>query len=217
MKASKPRSNKTGEIGVFANKLRCKNCGGSMRSWINKHQKYYRCSTTQFARNRCSQGAYISHSVLERTVLDRIQKLFNRFVDDKEVSKRINISNGLQSTRKHLCDCVKRSEKELADYQHKFKQLYMDRLDEVVSVEEYKIIYSELNANKQRLSDLVLFYNKEISEIDKKLSEEIKVDTLIENFKNIKKIDRIIVNTLIDYIEVGGTKNDRILVIHWNF
>lgn len=217
LKASKPRSNKTGEIGVFANKLRCKNCGGSMRSWINKHKKYYRCSTNQFARNHCPQGVYISHSVLEREVLDRIQMLFKRFVDDKEAARRINSSNGLQSTRRRLCDCVKKAEKELADYQQKFKQLYMDKLDGVISAEEYKILYSELNKDNQKLSDLISSYNKEIFEIDKKLGDETRVENLIEQFKNIKNLDRFTIDALIDYIEIGGTKEDRKIVIYWNF
>ena len=35
-------------------------------------------------------------------------------------------------------------------------------------------------------------------------------------FKDIKELDSLTVNTLIDYIEVGGSKNRRIINIHWN-
>ncbi len=217
LKASKPRSNKTGEIGVFANKLRCKNCGGSMRSWINKHQKYYRCSTNQFARNRCSQGVYISHSVLERIVLERIRSLFEKFVDEKEASKNIKVSNGLQNTRKHLYGCLEKAERELASYQSKFKSLYLDKLDGVISSEDYKLFFSEFNKDKEKFENLISSYQKDICEIDRKLNDETRADTLIRELKNISKLDRTTVDKLIDFIEIGGTKNDRKIVIHWNF
>ena len=217
LKESKPRSNKTGEIGIFANKLRCKNCGGSMRSWVNKHQKYYRCSTNQFARNHCSKGAYISHSVLQRTVLERVHRLFEKFVNEKEASKNIQISNGLQSTRKHLCDCLEKAERELTSYQIKFKQLYIDKLDGVISAEDYKLFFSEFGKDKEKLKNLISSYKKDICEIDKKLCNETRADTLIWDFKNIDKLDRALVDKLIDFIEIGGTKQDRKIVIHWNF
>lgn len=217
LKASKPRSNKTGEIGVFANKLRCKNCGGSMRSWINKHQKYYRCSTNQFAGNHCPQGAYISHSVLERIVLERIQASFKKFVNEKEASKNIKISGGLQSTRKHLCDCLEKTQRELTTYESKFKQLYIDKLDGVITAEDFKLFFSEFNKDKEKLENLISSYKKDICEIDKNLGDETRVDALIWGLKNINKLDRATVDALIDYIEIGGTKQNRIIVIHWNF
>ena len=39
---------------------------------------------------------------------------------------------------------------------------------------------------------------------------------IIRKFKDIKELDCLTVNTLIDYIEVGGNKNHRIINIHWN-
>lgn len=39
---------------------------------------------------------------------------------------------------------------------------------------------------------------------------------IIRQFKSIQELDCLTVNTLIDYIEVGGSKNHRIINTHWN-
>ena len=43
------------------------------------------------------------------------------------------------------------------------------------------------------------------------------VRTLISKFKDIETLDRYTVELLIDYIEVGGNKQNRIIKIYWNF
>ena len=38
----------------------------------------------------------------------------------------------------------------------------------------------------------------------------------IEKWKDLQEPDYLTVSTLIDYLEVGGDKNNRIIHIHWN-
>ena len=40
---------------------------------------------------------------------------------------------------------------------------------------------------------------------------------LVEKYKNIEVLDRETINELIDYVEVGGTRNNRLINIHWSF
>ena len=46
-------------------------------------------------------------------------------------------------------------------------------------------------------------------------NKQSKIEIIRES-KEIKELDYITVNTLIDYIEVGGNKKHRIFNIHWN-
>ena len=55
----------------------------------------------------------------------------------------------------------------------------------------------------------------EILQNQQEQSDSIK--EIIAKFKDIQNLDRFTVETLVDYIEVGGNKNDRIIKIHWNF
>ena len=65
---------KTNTPTLFANKIRCAKCGGAMRIYISNHKRYYRCGIKYESPGRC-EGTYISVSVLERAVLEQIQKL----------------------------------------------------------------------------------------------------------------------------------------------
>lgn len=40
---------------------------------------------------------------------------------------------------------------------------------------------------------------------------------IIKRFKDIRKLDFETIQTLIDHIEVGGNRDNRIINIYWNF
>jgi hypothetical protein len=72
------------------------------------------------------------------------------------------------------------------------------------------------------LDKLDSIINKRIDGLAKSILKDNGVNDndikdIISQFKNITELDRYTVETLIDYIEVGGNKNDRIIKIHWNF
>ena len=77
-----------------------------------------------------------------------------------------------------------------------------------------------------RKQDVVFFANDVKTKIQNleaelanvQLNQQIKQDTndIIHQFKDIKELDIVTVRNLINFIEVGGNKNNRIIKIHWN-
>ncbi len=79
---SKPFSD--GQIGLFASKVRCANCGYVMHSYKNGSARYLRCPNRFISSNAC-EGAYISVERLERIVLNEINRLSEKYLDGEEL------------------------------------------------------------------------------------------------------------------------------------
>ena len=216
LRASKPKSGRTGKPNIFATKVRCLRCGSAMRIYYTHHERYFRCNTAYFADNRCT-GTFVSEKVLQREVLKQIKILYNTYVDDNYVLSEINPSNGLQQKKEKLQRLAFTINQKIENLDARIKDAYIDKLDGVISVEDFLSLKREFNTEKQSLENDVKKLNSQIDDIDYQLSNSKSQYELLQQFKDIEELDYTTVNTLIDYIEVGGNKNNRIINIHWNF
>lgn len=215
LRESKPKSRKSGEPNILARKVRCLSCGGSMRTWISKHQRYYRCHTNLFAPDRCT-GMTVSENVLFREILKQIRNLYNTYVDVDSVASKVKISNGYQDKLNILHKKVNSVEKSIDKLNNRLKSIYIDKVDNIISSDEFITLKEEFSNEKEALENNLVNIKFEIEETENLLNESQNQIELISKYKDIQELDFVTVNTLIDYIEVGGNKNNRIINIHWN-
>ena len=143
--------------------------------------------------------------------------MYNTYVDDNYVLSEINPSNGLQQKKEKLQRLAFTINQKIENLDARIKDAYIDKLDGVISVEDFLSLKREFNTEKQSLENDVKKLNSQIDDIDYQLSNSKSQYELLQQFKDIEELDYTTVNTLIDYIEVGGNKNNRIINIHWNF
>ena len=78
----------------------------------------------------------------------------------------------------------------------------------------------DFSTQKDHLEKLVIETQKQLTAVEKKIEAGDNRRQLIEQYTNLKKLDRETVEKLIDYIEVGkripGTRQVPV-DIHWNF
>lgn len=216
LKASKPKSSNTGKPNIFATKIRCLRCGGSMRIYYTHHERYFRCNTAYFAHERCT-GTFISEKVLQESVIKQLKELYATYLDNDYILDEVNFSNGLQSKKEQIANKVKSLEQSISKIDSRIKDVYIDKLDRLISTEAYLSLKRDFVIERQSLEKSISEYQKELEDISNQLLDNDSQVKLLEEFKDIKKLDYITVNTLIDYIEIGGNKNNRIINIHWNF
>ena len=60
-------------------------------------------------------------------------------------------------------------------------------------------------------------WKAEIDKINEKISLAKNRFEIIEQFKDVKELDYLTAQTLIDYVEIGGNQYNRIINIYWNF
>ena len=96
----------------------------------------------------------------------------------------------------------------------------MDKVKGLITESEYVDFSKDFSSQKDHLEKLVIETQKQLTAVEKKIEAGDNRRQLIEQYTNLKKLDRETVEKLIDYIEVGkripGTRQVPV-DIHWNF
>ena len=216
LREQKLKCGKSGIPNLFAKKVICLKCGGSMRVYYCQHMRYYRCNASYFDQRRCS-GTYISEKVLHQKVIEQIRQLSSSYIQDKELKDKIEILSGLQQKQIELRQSLIEHQQELDKINDFLQEIYLDKLNKVLDVQEYVMYKRKYNTKRVQYETEVYNINAELKQVEKKLLDNSSRAKLLEKYQTIQKLDTEVVNTLIDYVEIGGTKYNRIVNIYWNF
>ena len=208
-----------GEIGLFARKVRCANCGYTMRSSKNHGRHYLQCSNRHVAKDACI-GSFISVEKLERMVLDELNRLSAEYLDKDELERSIEFCNDLKSQQKRLQDSLTVYQKKIGEYAKGICDLYLDKVKGLISEQEYVEMSAGFSAEKARLEQLAERTQHQISQLGIQMETGDHRKAIVEHYANLDHLTREMVEALIDYITVGkripGTR-DVPVEIHWKF
>lgn len=216
LRSSKPKSGNMGRPNIFAGKIRCLNCGSAMRIYYTHHDRYFRCLTNYYAVGRCP-GTYVSERVIQKEVLKQIRQLYQQYIDEVYLSDNLKGENRFEDRINTLKSKIRKAEQSIEKLDKRFKNLYIDKLDGLITKNEFLTLTQENKSAKEALEQEIEVFQKEIEDYTSRMSSAENRLKIINQFKDIQELDRLTVCTLIDYIEVGGSKNHRIINIYWNF
>ncbi len=210
-----------GDVGIFARKCKCMYCGYIMRSNKNTNgRKYLRCSSRLISENTCI-GGFISQMELEETILEQLHELTKQYLDLDAADKQINLD--IQD-RKYLGLNKEISlwENKKSNAQKAIKTLYQDRLDGYITPEDFQRLSEGFQQDEKEYEARLSYLKQKLLNMSQIQASESNKIELLTQFSNIKKLNFDIVNTLIDYVEVGKReghyKQSKVPVtIHWNF
>ncbi len=210
----------TGEIGLFARKARCVNCGYTMRSnKLADGRRYLYCSNRHVSKDAC-EGSFISVARLEQAVIGEINRLSGEYLDKDELEEKVEFHNHLTEQKRRLEKEITAYQKKAGEYARCIRELYLDKVKSIISEQEYMEFSRDFSAEKERFEKLVMEAEIQLAGIAEKMQTGDNRRQLIEQYTNLEKLDRETVDKLIDHISVGkripGTRNVPI-EIHWNF
>lgn len=209
----------TGEIGIFAKKVRCANCGYVMRSCKSRGTHYLQCANKHIAKDAC-KGAFISVDRLEGMVIEELKRLSLEYLDKDELEQSIEFAGNLQARRAKILSDNNAYKKKIAEYTKGICDIYMDKVKGVITERNFLDLSKDFAAGKERLEKMIEQNEREISDLDEKIKAGDNRRELIESYTNLEHLSREVVDALIEYIVVDrrilGTK-DVPIEIHWNF
>ncbi len=211
------RSNKKGKHSIFAGKLYCQNCGGSMRSYKTGGKKYFRCHTQYFAKEKCPRGACISQKVLTDYVISEIRALYDKYLDIDIASQKVVLKERTQDKIALLKKKLSYIEAEIDKLDKRIDAMYYDKLDGVITADEYAKRSAECTKAKESSYQVAQEYREKIAQLELKQDDSKRILELIEKYKKVEFLDSLTIDTLIECIVIGGTRDNRIIDIHWNF
>ena len=213
----------TGNIGLFARKARCANCGYTMLSSKTSPQRgsqhYLQCSNRHVAKDACI-GSFISVDRLEKMVIAEIKKLAAEYLDRDELEQKIEFCDTLKGQKKRLTADLHAYERKAAEYSKGIRELYLDKVKGLLSENDYVEMSRDFVSERDRLERVIAEGEKQLAALEYKIEAGDNRLEIIEQYTNLDHLTRDIVEELIDYILVGkripGTR-DVPIEIHWNF
>ena len=209
----------TGNIGIFAKKVRCLSCGYVMRSWKSGGKHFLQCQTRFVSKASC-EGAYIAIHRLEQFVINEINRLAKEFVDVDKVEESINFDQDIRSQINKIQLENKAYSSKINEYTNALKEIYLDKIKGIITEDEFLSFSHNFGLDKERLEKKIKENDKKIISLNTKISSANSKRELIQKYTNLEHLTREIVDTLIDYIEIGPRfpkTRDRPIIIHWNF
>lgn len=207
-----------GKIGLFAYKVKCMNCHASLRSSKNRGKHYLKCETRFFHKEAC-QGAFISVEKLEKEVIKQLNQL-NQELNCKNIEKGISLNNDLHQRIEKLKREIKKLNNDIEKTEQYLKQSYIDRLNGLISEYEYKKFSDDFQKERNTKSEQINEYKNKINELEKRLKNANERAKIVKRYINVEKLDRTMVEILIDTIYVGtNDRKNKIqpIKIEWNF
>ncbi len=208
-----------GSIGLFAGKAFCAHCGYALRSCKNRGVHYLRCGSRHVARDACV-GAFIQVNRLEQLVLGELRRLSDAWLDAGELAQGIAPAGDQQAQRDRLLKSISSYDRRIGEYARGVRELYMDKVRGVLTEADYAEMSMAFAKDRERFERLLQSAKEQLGELDARLQAGDNRRALVERYISPERLNRDMVDVLIDRIEVGrripGTKNVPV-EIHWSF
>lgn len=212
----------TGELGVFAGKTKCMFCGHTLRTSVSNGYKYFKCPMKSISENSC-KGVFLAQRFLERAIVLELNHIIFNYFDAAIAETQIFVLHKSAEQKNKIKQEIMVHDNQIASLKKAVQNLYLDKVNEVISCEEYaefKASFAEQAQQcvKQRAEKQAL-----LDQWEKEEKQSLSKRNIIQKYRTVEKLDRKIVETLIDYIEIGRCekkvhRNDLPpIVIHWKF
>ena len=218
-------SNAQGEVKLLQGVLFCHECQHRLqiakRDKIGKdgtlyHHLYTQC--TYYRKNRnlnvCSLHSN-NYFKIEETVLNQLDEICNKFIElvdyDKLTKEKLS---KLRTYGTVLQEKIQAFEMDIKDLDQKIEKLYMDRLEDVISLDTYQKISSKLELKKENLLTIVDEMQESLRayENDNSLEKILETKNIVKEYmKTRKDLDKDLILKLVDRIEIH---EDRTIDLH---
>ena len=205
----KIRPIKNGSIHIFSKKVFCLECNNCMKKKNSTKYEYLICSNTN-----CINNKAIRYDVLENIILNKLNIIIDKYFNIKMLNN-LNLdminNNLLLSLNKQKDNIIK----EINKKEIYFKNLYEDKVNNIITKIQFKNLINEYNIDINLLKKELNILNNKIN----KYKNNFKKNNLLFNkYKKINKLNKIIIDEFIDKIYISKlNKNKREIKIKWNF
>ncbi len=215
------KSMKSFYVHIFSGKTFCFLCKRTMRKKNSSRHEYLVCSNNRDGYSDCINKRAIRYDELENIVIDAINKKIEKYYDAKELSNYDYSSNNrfdlkIKTLEMNLENVIK----ELNKTKNYLKCLYEDKVNGIISIEQFKSLLGDYNKNENMYNKQIISINDEI-EYYKSKEESLKNnDKIFSKYQRFTKLNKIIIDEFIDKIYIGKLNQEtkeRDILIKWNF
>ncbi len=222
---SKIKRCKNGEVHLFANKLVCLDCGSKLHKCCNdRNYVYFSCKASRKLYGNCTSHA-IGYEDLKKLIIGKIREKILAYYNfgDLNIDELLvdNDNLNIMQSLENKCNLMV---KEMESVNKAIKELYLDKVNKKITEDVFDELNKSFLEDKTEKQNVIIKLEKEISNLkETKTNSELlreQKEKVINMFKDFKELDYDIVNSFINYIEIGQKDkkaNLQDVIIHWNF
>lgn len=221
-RAEKAKPCYSGEIGIFAVKTKCMYCGYTLASCSNRGLRYLKCPTRNLGNQFC-KGAFIAQRFLEQAVLDELNHIISEYFDETSAESKLSITRNIDVRKQQLKKEISNMESKIESLGKAIQNLYVDKANGLISENEYIEFRRDFSEEIERYRKIRTDRTSDLEALEAEGKIIRSKEEILKKYKNVSKLDRDIMDSLIDYIEIGRCekkihRNDLPpIVIHWKF
>ena len=212
----------TGVVHNFSGKVFCLECKRYMRKKNSKLHEYLVCSNNRDGYNDCINKSSIRYDVLENIVLEAINKKIQKYYDEVSLSKietknkKSRFADKIKSLENQKLEAIKK----VSETRKYLKSLYEDKVNGIITAEQFKELVSDYNSNESIYNDQIKSIDNEIEFYKKKEIATNDNKKIFSKYKTLESLNRVIIDEFIGKIYIGKLNeetNTRDIQIKWNF
>lgn len=217
MLEAKDTSKYTKHEYLFKGLLKCHHCGWNLQIALkgSGRNPYINCVGHE---KRGKHPISMNYWKFEESILDVIRTICKMHLD-----KNIFLE-AYKKYKNGYCELIDGYQKNLSEVESKIQnmnsnidKMYMDKLNDIISTDDYMRFYNKFAEEKKNLEEKQYEIKQKIRTIKEKEEENVgkdEVKKIINEFLNMKVVDKVLLYRLINYIEIDTDKN---IYIHFNF
>lgn len=197
----------------------CKECGSiaTLRCRIEKRKSgkvwradYFICSKRNSYTSLCSCKQIQANLIEEQTRENLKEELKKITYSRKELLEIFQKSQyKLQDKKEKLQQKLKKQEEKLNWNNRTLEEIYQDKIEKVITVEDFTMLYKKQNKEKNKLIKQIQEIKSELHQINEQL-ENVNVEKITKKVKEALKLDNItkeMYQRLIEKVEFDKDKN----------
>lgn len=206
-------------LSPLSGKVKCEICGRPMKRnvYYNKAKtiKYYglQCASYKTGAMNCPNTKSISGKVLEQKILDELNSIVNNYCQTDKIEITDIQKEKTQAIENQLCSLQKQQN----TAENRLTQMYKDKLDGLISAEDFALFRDKLSQEEARLSESVSKLEKQLESLRSHQKNEENQRDIIEKYLHFTELTRNAADEFIDCIEIGqaAENGEREIHIHW--
>ena len=207
------------ELSPLSGKVRCACCGRPMKRnvYYNKAKtiRYYglQCASYKTGAMNCPNKSSISGMVLEKHILAELNSIIEKYCQADEI-RFTDIHSDQIRELEHRLASLKERHKTAGE---RLVKMYKDKLDGIISAEDYALFRQSLSAEEEALSVQIAEVTGQIENCRKRRENAESQAALIRKYTHITQLDRSVADEFIDFVEIGKPNDigEREIHIHW--
>ena len=207
------------ELSPLSGKVCCAVCSRPMKRnvYYNKTKtiKYYslQCATYKTGAMNCPNKSNISGIVLEKHILDELNSIIEQYCQTHELQLTDIHSEQLKELERRLATLEGRRQ----TAKERLVKMYKDKLDSIISDDDYALFREKLSSEEQELSAQITDITEQIEKCRSRQESSESRRSLVEKYTRFDKLDRSIADEFIELVEVGMPDENGIreIHIHW--